>query len=84
MPGKYEVFQDKKGEWRFNLKASNGEIIAVSEGYSSKMACLKGIDSVMENANSEIDVIKETQDVLVDTYNDELEISITESKNGDK
>lgn len=48
--GKFEIFQDVKGEWRFNLKAGNGEVIAVSEGYSSKQACMNGIRSVRENA----------------------------------
>ncbi len=48
--GKFEVYQDKAGEYRFRLKASNGEPIAASEGYSSKAACLKGIESVKKNA----------------------------------
>ena len=52
--GKYEVFKDKGKQWRFNLKAGNGEIIAVSEGYSSEQACLNGIESVKRNANSEV------------------------------
>lgn len=47
---KFEVYLDKKGEARFRLKAKNGEIIAVSEGYSSKSACLNGIESVRKNA----------------------------------
>lgn len=47
---KFEVFRDKGREWRFNLKALNGEIIASSEGYSSKQACLQGIESVKRNA----------------------------------
>lgn len=44
--GVFEVYQDKAGEYRFRLKASNGEVIASSEGYSSKAACRKGIASV--------------------------------------
>ncbi len=47
---KYEVYQDKAGEYRFRLKARNGEIIAVSEGYKAKPSCLNGIDSVKRNA----------------------------------
>lgn len=43
---KFETFQDTNGEWRFNLVAPNGEIIAVSEGYSSKQAMQKGIKAV--------------------------------------
>lgn len=47
---KFEVFQDKIGEFRFRLKARNGKVVAVSEGYTSKAACLSGIDSVRNNA----------------------------------
>ena len=47
---KYEVYTDKAGEFRFRLKAKNGEIIATSEGYKSKASCLNGIDSVAKNA----------------------------------
>ncbi len=47
---KYEVYMDKKGEFRFRLKARNGAIIAVSEGYQKKAFCLKGIASVKKNA----------------------------------
>ena len=47
---KFEVYKDKAGEFRFRLKAKNGEIIAVSEGYKAKASCLKGIESVKKNA----------------------------------
>ena len=47
---KFEVYVDKAGEFRFRLKARNGEIIAVSEGYKAKASCLNGIDSVRRNA----------------------------------
>jgi uncharacterized protein len=47
---KFEIFKDKVGEYRFRLKAKNGEIIAVSEGYTTKQNCKKGIYSVQENA----------------------------------
>ena len=47
---KFELYQDKSGEYRFRLKARNGEIIAVSEGYTTKAACENGIDSVRRNA----------------------------------
>ncbi len=46
MPAKFEVFEDKSGDWRFNLVAPNGEVIASSEGYTSKDNCLKGVESV--------------------------------------
>jgi uncharacterized protein YegP (UPF0339 family) len=48
--GKFEVYTDKAGEFRFKLKAPNGEVIAVSEGYSSKKSCMNGIESVKKNA----------------------------------
>ena len=51
---KFEVYKDKAGEFRFRLKAKNGEIILVSEGYSAKASCLNGIESVKKNADSEI------------------------------
>lgn len=54
---KFEVYTDKAGEYRFRLKARNGEIIAVSEGYKAKASCLNGIESVRKNA-PEADVIK--------------------------
>ncbi len=47
---KFEVYLDKAGEYRFRLKAKNGEIIAVSEGYKAKASCLNGIESVKKNA----------------------------------
>ncbi|MGI6325356.1 MAG: YegP family protein [Saccharofermentanales bacterium] len=46
---KFEMYKDKAGEFRFRLKARNGEIIAVSEGYKAKAGCLNGIDSVRRN-----------------------------------
>ena len=47
---KFEVYQDKKGEYRFRLKATNGQIIAISEGYVKMASCMNGIDSVRKNA----------------------------------
>ena len=47
---KFEMYQDKAGEYRFRLKARNGEIIGVSEGYTAKASCLNGIESVRKNA----------------------------------
>jgi len=48
--GKFEMYKDKRGEFRFRLKATNGQTIAVSEGYTTKKSCLAGIDSVRKNA----------------------------------
>lgn len=47
---KFELYVDKAGEFRFRLKATNGEIIAASEGYKAKESCENGIQSVRENA----------------------------------
>ena len=47
---KFELYRDKAGFFRFRLKARNGEIIAVSERYTSKAACENGIESVRKNA----------------------------------
>lgn len=46
---KFEVYLDKSGEYRFRLKAKNGEVIVVSEGYKIKNGCKNGIKSVKEN-----------------------------------
>ena len=47
---KFEVYADKAGEFRFRLKATNGQVIAVSEGYKAMASCLNGIESVKKNA----------------------------------
>ena len=47
---KYEVYKDKAGEFRFRLKAKNGEIVATGEGYKAKASCLNGVESVRKNA----------------------------------
>jgi uncharacterized protein YegP (UPF0339 family) len=50
MAGKFELYKDGQGKFRFRLKAGNGEIIAVGEAYESKSSALNGIDSVRRNA----------------------------------
>lgn len=47
---KFEIYTDKKGEFRFRLKATNGQVICSSEGYTTKPACKNGIESVKKNA----------------------------------
>ena len=47
---KFELYTDKRGYYRFRLKAANGKIIAASEGYTTKAGCLAGIESVRKNA----------------------------------
>ncbi len=50
MASRFELNQDRAGEYRFKLIAKNGQTIAVSQGYNSKESALKGIDSVKNNA----------------------------------
>lgn len=51
----YRVYKDKKGEWRWNLKAENGRIIADSaEGYINKSDCLHAIELVKSSANAQV------------------------------
>lgn len=50
MAGKFELYKDSRGEYRFRLKAGNGEIIATGEGYTTKAGAENGIKSVQTNA----------------------------------
>jgi uncharacterized protein YegP (UPF0339 family) len=50
MAGKFELYTDASGKYRFRLKAGNGEIIASGEAYNSKAAALNGVASVKNNA----------------------------------
>ena len=50
MAGKFELYTDKAGEFRFRLKAGNGEIILASEGYKQRASAENGIASVKKNA----------------------------------
>lgn len=47
---RFEVYRDRAGEYRFRLKARNGEVIAFSDGYAGKAGCLEGIESVKKYA----------------------------------
>jgi len=55
---KFEIYTDKAGEFRFRLKARNGEPILASEGYTRKDSCLNGVESVRKNADSPIQEIE--------------------------
>ncbi len=46
---KFEIYTDKAGEFRFRLKATNGQIVATSEGYKTMKSCMNGIASVKKN-----------------------------------
>lgn len=51
MAGKFEVYEDKSGKFRFRLKASNGQIVASGEAYETKAAAKKGCESVQKAAD---------------------------------
>ncbi len=51
--GKFEIKNRSNGEFQFNLKAGNGQIILSSEGYSAKASCMSGIESVRKNAQDD-------------------------------
>ena len=53
MAGKFEIKAGKTGKFRFNLKASNGQIVLTSEAYESRSAAVKGITSVKKNAGND-------------------------------
>lgn len=56
---KFEIYADKRGEFRFRLKAANGQIVAVGEGYKAKASCKNGIASIVKNAPEAAIVIEE-------------------------
>jgi len=58
---KFEIYTDKAGEFRFRLKATNGQIIAVSEGYKAMTSCKNGIASVQKNAVDSPIVVEEAK-----------------------
>ncbi len=53
MAGKFELYTDKGGEFRFRLKAGNGQTILVSEGYKQRSSCENGIASVRKNSSDD-------------------------------
>ncbi len=55
---KFEIYQDNSGEYRFRLKATNGQIIGVSEGYKAWDSCQNGIESVKKNV-VEAEIVEE-------------------------
>lgn len=59
MAAKFEIYNDSKGEFRFRLKAANGEIVATGESYTSKSGVLTGVDAV-KRAAADADVDDQT------------------------
>lgn len=60
MAGKFEVYKDKAGEFRFRLKAGNGQTVLASEGYKSKASALSAVESVKKNAG-DVSLYESTQ-----------------------
>ena len=58
---KFEVYVDNAGEFRFRLKAKNGQIVATGEGYKTKAGCMNGIESIRKNA-PDAEVVEEQKD----------------------
>ncbi len=54
---KFEVYKDKAGEFRFRMKAKNGQVIATGEGYTAMKSCLNGIASIKKNADSPLEIV---------------------------
>lgn len=54
MAGKFEVYKDKSGGYRFRLKAGNGETIASSESYKTKASAMNEVESVKKNASGDV------------------------------
>lgn len=51
MAGKFELYEDKAGKYRFRLKSGNGEVVASGQAYESKRAAQSGIESVQRAAD---------------------------------
>ena len=66
MPARFQVYKDVKGNFRFRLFAENNKIVAVSQAYQQHLNCIKGITSVKNNCNSEIEdtTIEGTRPIL--------------------
>ena len=72
MAGKFEIYKDKAGEFRFRLKAGNGQVILASECYKAKASCENGIESVRKNSQNDgrferIDLCGVEQAQIIDT-----------------
>lgn len=58
---RFEVFKDRKKQWRFRLRARNGKIIAISKVYVSRRNVILGIESVQDCVPDAIILYKETK-----------------------
>ncbi|MCW4022840.1 MAG: DUF1508 domain-containing protein [archaeon] len=73
---KYEIFTDAADEFRFHLKASNGEIIAASEGYETKEGVLNGIEAVQRSCGAEIEDLTVEQATELDKEDCNAKVTI--------
>ena len=60
MAGKFEISQRSNGDYQFNLKAGNGQVILTSEGYGDEAGCRNGIESVRKNAQDDASFERKT------------------------
>ena len=75
---KYQVFTDDNSKFRFNLSASNGEIIAASESYETKQGVMNGVEAVKRSCNAEIEDMTLTQPEPDSPYQTIMAKSVTE------
>jgi uncharacterized protein len=61
MAAKFEIYKDSKGQYRFRLKAGNGEVVATGESYESKAGVIRGVDAV-KRAAAEAEIDDKTED----------------------
>jgi uncharacterized protein YegP (UPF0339 family) len=52
MAGKFEIYTDVRGQWRFRLKAADGQIVCVGESYSTKAAAMEAIEKIRRHADA--------------------------------
>jgi len=68
MAGTFEIYKDKAGEFRFRLRATNGQVIVTVGGYETKASAIEGIESVQKNApGAKIEDLGEVSSALGDT-----------------
>jgi uncharacterized protein len=53
MAGKFDLKKSKSGQFMFNLKAGNNQIILTSEQYRDKAGALNGIEAVRKNSGND-------------------------------
>jgi uncharacterized protein YegP (UPF0339 family) len=63
--GMFEIYKDTADEWRWRLKARNGKVIAVSEGYTSKAGCLNGVRSVQSTLTGQVYIKEPNRPVYI-------------------